>query len=126
MIFLWSVLGLLVLVVAFGIFGALAGDDDKAASGAAPAYRIVSDQDRKVVVEVDKAESLRAVFDDVRSKYKGEGGYFVSLNCSSGGTAAADNRLANGKFANGALGAAQTGLKAGGVEFALVDGATCP
>ena len=48
------------------------------------------------------------------------------INCSTGATTAADNRLANGKFALGALGAAQVGLEEGGAEFEALDDRTCP
>ena len=54
------------------------------------------------------------------------GGYFVQVNCATGGTGSADNRLVNAKFAVGALGAAQTGLQEGRQETAMVDGAVCP
>ena len=55
-----------------------------------------------------------------------EGGYFVSINCAVGGTAAVDNRQANGKFAIGTRGAAITGLSQGQSEAELLAGATCP
>jgi hypothetical protein len=55
-----------------------------------------------------------------------EGGYFVLINCATGGTDTTDNRQANGKIAVGALGAAQTGLNQGGFDAELLDGATCP
>lgn len=120
MVTLWIVLGVLALCALAGVAGALIE------RGGAPQYRVVSDTDGKIVVEVDGANQLRAVFDDVRSGHKAEGGYFVSINCSSGATAGADNRLANGKFAVGALGSAKTGLPAGGAEFDMVPGGKCP
>jgi hypothetical protein len=104
------------------------GDSDGQPAGEAgkPSYRVVKDGNRQITVEVDSAKALRAVFDDVRKKYTEDGGYFVSINCSTGATKSADNRLANGRFAVGSLGAAQTGLKSGTAEFEVNEGRTCP
>ncbi|MCU1647136.1 MAG: hypothetical protein JWN03_7411 [Nocardia sp.] len=53
-----------------------------------------------------------------------EGGYWVRINCTSGGTGKADNRLANGTLAVGQLGKAQIG---GLGKFAgVLAGAHCP
>jgi len=53
-----------------------------------------------------------------------EGGYFVQINCTTGGTAKFDNRLANGTIAIGRLGMAQVG---GLGEFeGIISGRHCP
>jgi outer membrane lipoprotein SlyB len=94
----------------------------------APDYTVVSKKDDTVVVEVDTTKSLRAVFDDAVKNLKGEedAGWWVVINCSTGGTKSADNRLANGKYALGRLGAAQTGLDEGATEFSVNKGRKCP
>ncbi|WP_328438300.1 hypothetical protein [Nocardia puris] len=53
-----------------------------------------------------------------------EGGYWVRINCETGGSDTADNRLANGHIGVGRLGIAQTG-DLGGFD-GVVPGATCP
>ncbi|MET9729659.1 hypothetical protein ABZZ79_03030 [Streptomyces sp. NPDC006458] len=96
----------------------------------APAYKVVtqdaSGNKRNVVVEVDTAKGLRAVFDAVVGDLTDEAGYYIMINCSTGGTADLDNRLANGQKAIGRMGAATTGLEEGGTEFSTNDGRTCP
>jgi ABC-type oligopeptide transport system substrate-binding subunit len=96
----------------------------------APAYKVVqqdnSGNQRQVTVEVDTTKDLRAVFDDVTDSLTDEAGYFISINCSSGGTGTSDNRLANGKYAVGNIGAAATGLDEGGSEFSTNKGRSCP
>ncbi|NYE40702.1 hypothetical protein [Streptomyces fulvorobeus] len=96
----------------------------------APPYKIAKqDSDgntRDVVVEVDHTTDLRAVFDDVVHGLSDEAGYHVVINCSTGGTASADNRLANGQHAIGSMGAATTGLDEGASEFSINKGRTCP
>lgn len=96
-----------------------------------PAYDVVDDDpdggnQKSIIVEVDSTDDLEAVYDAVRDEYDEDGGYLVYLNCSSGGTAVSDNRLSNGKYAVGNIGAATTGLEDGGSTFELLDGATCP
>jgi hypothetical protein len=66
------------------------------------------------------------VFEDIRRTHTSDGGYFVEINCSTGGTATLDNRLANGRFAVGVSGANQTGLAAGSAEFKVNQGNACP
>lgn len=112
---------------------ACGSSDDKADSKPAPApitYKIAkqdtSGNQRQVTVEVPTAKGLRAVFDVVTDKLKGDAGYFVSINCTTGGSKASDNRLANGRYARGNTGVATTGLKDGEKEFETVEGATCP
>ncbi|MFF2493267.1 PASTA domain-containing protein [Agromyces sp. NPDC058064] len=63
---------------------------------------------------------------DIADATDADGGYFVSINCSMGGTDLVDNRQANGKFAVGKRGAALTGLAVGASESEIVEGATCP
>lgn len=77
-------------------------------------------------VEVTTTDGLRAVFDDVIADLDQDGGYFVQINCTTGATSAADNRLANGRYAVGNEGAAATGLEDGASDFEPVEGARCP
>ncbi|MGD6762059.1 hypothetical protein ACOKM5_24300 [Streptomyces sp. BH097] len=104
------------------------GDDKPAAE--APAYEITKQDDsgnqRNVVVEVKTTKNLRAVFDDVAGKLTDEAGYFVQINCTTGATSGADNRLANGKKAVGNMGAAATGLDDGKTEYEANKGTACP
>jgi hypothetical protein len=96
----------------------------------APPHRIVEDTTRGlahyITVEVDSTEDLRAIFDAVIAERTEDGGYFVSIDCSTGGTAKVANRLANGRAARGTKGAAVTGLKEGEVEFTTQSNRTCP
>jgi hypothetical protein len=75
-------------------------------------------------------EQLEAAFMDVRARYtsiREEGGWFVSIDCGQGMDAEGGGRIANGKFALDALGAAQTGLRPGEFEFQMVASpAACP
>lgn len=116
--------GLLATLTACG------GDTDNKPSTPPPAYTVTKQDTegnkRTIEVQVDTTKDLKAVFDDVVSGLKDEAGYYVMLNCSTGGTAKADNRLANGQYANGSMGAATTGLDEGTTEFDTNDGATCP
>ncbi|QJT04368.1 hypothetical protein G9272_32135 [Streptomyces asoensis] len=102
----------------------------KAPAAKTPAYKIVeqetSGNTRQVVVEVDSLTGLKDVFTAVTKKLTAEAGYFIDINCSSGGTASVDNRLANGKLARGNMGAAATGLDEDGSEFSTNAGRTCP
>ncbi|MDT0438676.1 MULTISPECIES: hypothetical protein [Streptomyces] len=95
-----------------------------------PAYKIThQDTDgnqRRVTIKVTSAKGLRAVFNDAAAGLKDDAGYFVEINCTTGGTGSADNRLANGKKAVGHMGAASTGLADGKTEFEEQQGATCP
>ncbi|MEH0470869.1 hypothetical protein QA943_18775 [Streptomyces sp. B21-097] len=95
-----------------------------------PAYKITkqdtSGKQRTVTVTVTSTEGLEAVFNDVAGKLTEDAGYFVEINCSTGGTAGADNRLANGKKAVGNIGAASTGLDDGKTEYEAQQGRTCP
>lgn len=100
------------------------------AAGTVPPYRLEVSDDRYFDVYIDKlypeADLQRIVAELQRSHADQEDGYFVRINCSTGGTSGADNRLANAKFAVGPLGAARTGLGEGQLEFKVVAGATCP
>lgn len=70
---------------------------------------------------------LTAIMNELQRTYAGQdGGYFVQINCSAGGTEAADNRLANGKFAVGKIGALRTGLDDGARELTTVPESKCP
>lgn len=107
-----------------------AGSSKPADKPAAPAYKITKQDDsgnqRQVTVEVSTTKDLRAVFDDVAGKLKDDAGYFIEINCATGGSKAADNRLANGKKAVGSIGAASTGLDDGKTEYEEQPGAKCP
>jgi type IV pilus biogenesis protein CpaD/CtpE len=103
-------------------------DDDKAEP---PAYTVTrqdaSGNQRTITVQVSSTTGLRAIFDDVIDNKAGDNaGYFVEINCSTGATKGADNRLANGRYAKGNIGAATTGLADGKSEFSAVAGAQCP
>lgn len=77
-----------------------------------PPYQLREDRDgwaTVYVVDQLSDDELSRVFRDARSRIMDqgtEGGWFVSVNCGSYD----GPRLANGKFAIDALGAAQTGL----------------
>lgn len=81
---------------------------------------------RITVDEVPSVEQARMLLDGLQEVFTTDGGYFVQINCSTGGTPTSDNRLANGKFAIGAIGAARTGLTAGTGTVELVDNPVCP
>ncbi|MGW3654759.1 hypothetical protein ACWD6R_03130 [Streptomyces sp. NPDC005151] len=119
----------LVAVAALALTACGPETDNKPASPK-PDYTIVSQKSSgasvEVVVEVGTTKGLRAVFDHVASNLTKEAGYFISINCSTGGTAKVDNRLANGRKAVGNKGVAATGMKDGEVEFEANKGRTCP
>lgn len=138
----WIVAGAVaVLVVLGGLAAAVAPDDAEGGQPAAvatpspsvPPYRIVGTDkgglSADITVEVDSTQGLRQVFDAVRKRYRKNGGYFVIINCSTGGTAGTagrDQRLANGRYAIGHEGAAATGLADGKAEFEVLPDAECP
>ena len=101
-----------------------------AGCSSAPAYDVVSRDEngnsRDLVIEVESSEDLEAVFDDVVGDLDDEAGYFVLINCSTGATSAADNRLANGRHAIGAMGEAATGLEDGQSDFSVNQDRSCP
>ncbi|MEH0556001.1 hypothetical protein [Streptomyces sp. B21-101] len=122
-----------VLLAATTALTACSSSDDSSDSKPAakvPAYKIAkqdtSGNQRTVTVTVTSTEGLEAVFNDVADKLTEDAGYFVEINCSTGGTAGADNRLANGKKAVGNIGAASTGLDDGKTEYEAQQGRTCP
>jgi hypothetical protein len=102
---------------------------DKPAADAPP-YKVVkqdtSGNSRQVTVEVDSTERLEDVFTAVANDLTEEAGYHIWINCSTGGTASVDNRLANGRKAVGSMGQAATGLKDGETEYKANEGRTCP
>ncbi|WP_435194865.1 hypothetical protein [Streptomyces sp. NRRL F-5630] len=108
---------------------ACGGDDDQDAKPA-PEYKVVhqdkTGNQRTVTVEVESTKDTRAVFDAVAKTLNDDAGYFVEINCASGGTASVDNRLGNGKKAVGRIGAAGTGLDDGATEYTANKGRTCP
>lgn len=119
----------LAAVAALAALTACSSSDDKPAAKA-PAYKITQQEDsgnqRNVSVEVTSTKDLRAVFDDVAAKLTEPAGYFVDINCATGGTKGADNRLANGRKAVGRIGAASTGLDDGKTDYKANTGRTCP
>lgn len=92
----------------------------------APPYEVVREADDQVIVEVESTEGLADVFEAVIADIDEEGGWYVTINCSTGGTDTSDNRLANGRYAVGNLGAAQTGLDDGETAFETVPDRECP
>jgi hypothetical protein len=128
--------GCLPVAIIVGIAIAMGGgdsDDSKADTKPAakpPAYSVVKqDKDgnqRQVIVEVDTTKDLRAVFDAVTDDLKADAGYYVWINCSTGGTAKMDNRLANGRYAVGHMGSVVTGMDEGDTEFTTNDDRSCP
>ncbi|MEU6441361.1 hypothetical protein [Streptomyces sp. NPDC047046] len=109
---------------------ACGGDDGDQDAKPAPEYKVVhqdkTGNQRTVTVEVESTKDTRAVFDAVAKTLDADAGYFVEINCSTGGTAGADNRLGNGKKAVGRIGAATTGLNNGATEYTANKGRTCP
>lgn len=116
--------------VAMAAVGAVAAHLAKEDGTPVPQHWIASEENRTIDVRVEAmppGDGLRLIFDHVRTTGdRPDGGYFVLINCATGGSTGADNRLANGKFAIGELGTAQTGLPAGGHEFSIVEGRACP
>ncbi|MEU3318864.1 hypothetical protein [Streptomyces sp. NPDC006785] len=106
------------------------GEDSDDKGTPPPAYKITKqDTDgngRTVIVEVDSTKNLDLVFNDVANKLTEEAGYFIQINCSTGGTEHVDNRLANGTKAVGNMGAARTGLDDGKTQFEEVADRNCP
>ncbi|MFE1290062.1 hypothetical protein [Streptomyces sp. NPDC058751] len=126
---------LLVGIVSGGSDDSGSGKSGNNASGAkraaqVPHYKVVKQDKtgnkRNVVVEVGTTKNLRGVFNAVTKSLTDEAGYYVMINCSTGGTKSVDNRLANGQYAIGSMGAATTGLKDGSTEFSTNKGQTCP
>jgi len=124
-----AAIGSLAFLILIVIIAAAVDGSDKP-DAKEPAYKVVQQDDsgntRSVTVEVDSTKSLRSVFNAVTKDLDDEAGYWVQINCSTGGTKDVDNRLANGKYAVGRTGAATTGLKDGGTEFSTNAGRTCP
>jgi hypothetical protein len=120
-------------VVALSIGAAVSdGTSSKSDKPAAKATRYeavkkgASGNKRSIVVEVDSTEGLRGVFNAVPKDLSEEAGYYIVINCSTGGTKDVDSRLANGQYAIGRVGQATTGLKGRGTEFSTNDGRRCP
>ena len=132
-VFKFGCLPALALVVLLIIIGSTLDKGDETSTEAkagTPRYEVVEQDDtgnkRNVVVEVDSTKDLRAVFNAVTKSLSDEAGYYIMINCSTGGTSGADNRLANGQYAIGSMGQATTGLEDGGTEFSTNKGRTCP
>lgn len=103
-----------------------------AALAAAPEFVVESgpvDTDGPVRITVDATiteDEQSAIMEVLVLDFTAEGGYFVSINCSTGGTAAADHRLGNGVISVGKMGAARTGFIRDGFNIKPLAGATCP
>lgn len=129
---LLSVLAVLALCLVVTVVYGVTSDkkkDENAAAPAAPAYKVVKQEKGDITVEVDylpTKEQMTAIVTDLKAKQSKDDGYFVLINCSTGGTKGSDNRLGNGKFAIGNIGKARTGLEEGVVEVQVNDGRTCP
>ena len=83
----------------------------------------------EITIEVDRLitqEEAEAIMADLQADSHENRGYFVRIDCSTGATESAANRLANGRFANGDVGAAQTGLEPGTFEVEVREGRECP
>lgn len=122
-----------VLLAALATLTACSSSDDSSDSkpaADAPAYRITEQDDsgnqRTVRVEVKTADHIEDVFEDVAGKLTEEAAWFVEINCQTGGTGKADNRLGNGRKAVGTIGAAGTGLADGETEFEALPDPKCP
>ncbi|ADT97878.1 hypothetical protein Mspyr1_11960 [Mycolicibacterium gilvum Spyr1] len=123
----------LVMVAAAGLSGCGAPQDDDLASPAdnAPPYRLeIGEKDSTLRVFVDQLYSppeLESIVVELQKQYRDQpDGYFVQINCAEGGSERADNRLANARFAVGAIGAARTGLDDGERKFEPRTGVKCP
>ncbi|MEV5086864.1 hypothetical protein AB0N18_02755 [Streptomyces griseoincarnatus] len=121
-----------VMLAALATLTACSSEDssDSKPAAEAPAYTITEQDDsgnqRTVRVEVETADHLREVFDDVAGKLTEEAAWFVEINCKTGGTGKADNRLGNGRKSVGTIGAAGTGMPDGESEFEALPDPKCP
>ncbi|GAA0289461.1 hypothetical protein PV735_05355 [Streptomyces turgidiscabies] len=117
-------------VAALSLTACSSDTDSGDSKAAAPPYKIVKQEargkTRNLTVEVNTTKDLRGVFDSVTNDLSVEAGYWVIINCSTGGTASVDNRLANGRYAVGNMGAAVTGLNEGGSDFSINKDRSCP
>lgn len=79
-----------------------------------------------IVAKLPTQRELENILAEIRSDYLGkDGGYHVAFNCSSEMEPTAASRIANGKFAIGRIGAARTGLSAGGSEVEMLTNPKC-
>ncbi|WP_025620341.1 hypothetical protein [Salinispora cortesiana] len=122
-----AVAGALTLVLCAGLIGGLVGDDTELEN--LPAYTVANQEGGDIVVEVDEvltAGQVEAIGVDLRSKQTRETSYFVSINCSTSGSATSDNRLATVRFGIGTLGSVRTGLDDGQFDVQMDQDPTCP
>ncbi|MEU5366832.1 hypothetical protein ABZ354_25740 [Streptomyces sp. NPDC005925] len=106
--------------------------DTEGKSSEVPPYKIVqqdtSGDSRDLVVEVESIDGgtnsafddLHAVFNNVADRLTDEADYRVSINCSTGGAAKADNRLANGTVRVDSTGTLKE------ANFGIAQSQTCP
>lgn len=109
----------------------LAGCSTPPTATLTPAYRLEEGNKRTdlrvTIGRLYTPREMFAIVEDLQVKYADrDDGYFVRINCSVGGTEHVDNRLANGKFAVGRIGAARTGLDDGDYELSIRPEAHCP
>jgi len=114
------------VVAAVAIAVTLDSPDEITVNNGTVVHHDTEGNQRRIVVEVDTDANLDAVFDDIIDDLTDDAGYYISINCFTGGTAEVDNRLANGRYALGGIGQATTSLDHGESEFERVDGRTCP
>lgn len=98
-------------------------------SNSIPAFKVVEQRNGTIVIEVDQLltkDQMIAIVKKLRSKQSAESGYWVRINCSTGASRAADNRLGNARFAIGTKGKAATGLNEGEIEVQVNEGRSCP
>lgn len=101
-------------------------------SAVAISYRVTDDSTRGyaryMTLEVDAWNDSAAttILADLQRDLTDEGGYFVTIDCSTGGTSGAANRLASARFAVGTKGRAATGLADGQLDLQINEGRTCP
>ncbi|MBX7431128.1 hypothetical protein JDV09_03235 [Mycobacterium sp. Y57] len=124
----------MVAAVLLGGCGTPQGGDGRSSPSstgiAAPPYRVERSAQDTLRVFVDQLYSpseLDSIVAELQQQYADQpDGYFVQINCSTGGTESSDNRLANARFAVGAIGAARLGLADGAREFKPLTGVKCP
>lgn len=84
-------------------------DQPSGAAQPAPAYRVVSDEDHRITVEVEAmlpTAAYELIVSDLKSKRAEDASYSVAIDCVTGARIGHDNRvipngLAHGKFAIG-------------------------
>lgn len=119
----------LIFCAAIVSIGGCGGSDPAPVSYNLAGYTAIGDGRTQILVVVPRAytpEQLRRVFDAVRDEHsEPEQGAFVAIKCETGDDEVGADRLAFGRYAVGARGAALTGLRAGAASFSVLEGRTC-